>query len=100
MISEESIKELKAPNSRTGSSSISGLPKGVGEFLSKDERHFSSDIVLRFLKTRVTFLQDAHDKDLKALVFAKPPKINFHQFRVGEVIYHTHSFADEIFIIC
>ena len=78
MVSEESIQELKSLKSKNGSSSMSGLPKGIGDFLSKDERHISSDIVLRFLKTRVTFLQDAQDKDLKALVYAKPPKINFH----------------------
>ena len=101
MRSEEVQKEPEEEDSQQESiPSSTAVGKGGGEFLSKDDRHTSANIVFRFLKTRVAFLRDAQDKYLKELVFAKPPKIIFHEFRIGQVIYQTHSTADEIFIIC
>ena len=51
------------------------------------------------MKTKVAFLKEASDKDLKKVAYAKPPKINFHKFNIGEVIYRANSYAEEMYII-
>ena len=51
------------------------------------------------MKTKVPFLNDANDKVLKTISYAKPKKINFHMFRVGEVIYKPEEYANEMYII-
>ena len=51
------------------------------------------------MKTKVAFLKESSDKDLKKVVYAKPPKINFHRFNIGETIYQPNSYAEEMYII-
>ena len=75
------------------------VPNAGEYFQSKEEQHVSAHILFRLLRTKVTFLKDATDKDLKAIAYAKPPRISFHQFRVGERIYHAGSYAEEMYII-
>ena len=38
------------------------------------------------MKTKVAFLKEASDKDLKKVAYAKPPKINFHKFNIAPTV--------------